>query len=396
MSGLPGDPRLAAIAGYLQTHGWASWILGPELEVLWISPEFMELVDPSIERHLGKHFMSVTLSDEMRAIMPEKSLLRTGLDLLPMYIAVAPGGREEVRRMIDEELGEGAGAIVDTVPDLVGPTVGSTVVVRLSEGMEPVSANYLLTQLREEDGKLFGVLSMFVSTLPFRFLPLLARGDQAALARTARLADPGHRQAAILFADLQASGVLSARLPSALYFHLIQDLTAAIDRAVTDRAGIVGRHAGDGVTAFFVAEAGATSSHTARAAIEAAVAIRETAAGVAARYDRETDGLVSGEDLRLNIGVHWGNALYMGQLVSNGRLEVTALGDAMNECARIQQCATGGEILASKQVLENLAPHDAGAVGLDPSAIAYQRLADRAGATTKAIRDAGGIPVTQL
>jgi len=59
----------------------------------------------------------------------------------------------------------------------------------------------------------------------------------------------------------------------------------------------------------------------------------------------------------VSVGVHWGGSLYMGQVVTRGRLEVTALGDEVNECARIQRAASGGAILASKGVLERLDGH---------------------------------------
>jgi class 3 adenylate cyclase len=49
----------------------------------------------------------------------------------------------------------------------------------------------------------------------------------------------------------------------------------------------------------------------------------------------------------------------MGQVVTGGRLEVTALGDPVNEAARIQESARDGSILASKAVLERLEAGDA-------------------------------------
>jgi class 3 adenylate cyclase len=98
----------------------------------------------------------------------------------------------------------------------------------------------------------------------------------------------------------------------------------------------------------------------------------------------------------MNIGLHWGGALYMGQLVPGGRLDVTALGDEVNECARIQDSARGATILASKALLEQLTEDDAAGVGLDPEKIVYQPLSDWPTVTEKARRDAGGVAVTEL
>jgi len=54
---------------------------------------------------------------------------------------------------------------------------------------------------------------------------------------------------------------------------------------------------------------------------------------------------------------------------------VTALGDQVNEGARIEACATGGLALAPKELLERLEPDDADALGLDPDRVTYTPLA---------------------
>jgi class 3 adenylate cyclase len=198
----------------------------------------------------------------------------------------------------------------------------------------------------------------------------------------------GRHEAAILFADLQASGRLSRRLPSAAYFELIRALTTAIDAVVVEHDGIVGKHAGDGVSAFFLDDDLGSSSATARAALRSARGITAVTRRVAAGNDLEED------DVRLNVGVHWGGTLYMGQVTTGGRLEVTALGDEVNECARIQQAARDGMVLASKPLVERLAPEDAVAVGVDPDVATYRALAELPGADEKVVRDAGVLPVT--
>lgn len=86
----------------------------------------------------------------------------------------------------------------------------------------------------------------------------------------------------------------------------------------------------------------------------------------------------------------------VGQVATSGRLEVTALGDQMNEGARIEAAASAGAILASKDLIERLDSEDAAATGVDPEAIAYTPLAEIEGAGEKAIRDAGAIPVAAI
>ena len=53
---------------------------------------------------------------------------------------------------------------------------------------------------------------------------------------------------------------------------------------------------------------------------------------------------------------------FSGSVATRGRLEVTALGDQMNEGARIEAVATGGAVLASKDLIERLDAQDAQAV----------------------------------
>jgi class 3 adenylate cyclase len=100
--------------------------------------------------------------------------------------------------------------------------------------------------------------------------------------------------------------------------------------------------------------------------------------------------------LRINAGLHWGAGVYLGQLVASGRLEVTALGDEVNECARIQECARGGTILASKQLMELLSRHDAEGIGIDPARLTYERLAAMDTASEKVRRDAATLAVTAV
>jgi class 3 adenylate cyclase len=235
-----------------------------------------------------------------------------------------------------------------------------------------------------------GAVYLYGSNLPATLLPLLTRGNRAMFERMARLVEPGRREAAVLFADVQASGTLARRLPSAAYFRVMQALTTAMDAEVIANDGIPGKHAGDGVTAFFLADDTGSASGAARAAIEAAWGV-----SAAARRTAEEDDLIEPGDLQLNVGVHWGGPLYMGQVVTDGRLEVTALGDEVNECARIQQAARDGALLASKGLIERLDDADAASVRLDPAAVSYRPLAELA-SDEKIVRDAGGIAVTRL
>ena len=201
----------------------------------------------------------------------------------------------------------------------------------------------------------------------------------------AELLQPARHETAILFADIQASSSLARHLSSQRWFELIRDFLTEADQAAIRRTGIVGQHAGDGMTAFFLAEHAGSRAAACAAALEAGREI----------VNWRPPGMERGE-LRINAGVHWGGALYLGQVITGGRLEVTALGDEVNECARIQQSARDGALLASKPLVERLDPEHAEAFGLDPLTIMYRTVGELPGVTPKAVRDAGGIPVVTV
>jgi class 3 adenylate cyclase len=214
--------------------------------------------------------------------------------------------------------------------------------------------------------------------------------DLGHVARMGLVAEADRRPAAILFADLEASSPLARRLSTASYFALGRRLVRASDQCVVDAGGLVGRHVGDGVGAFFLAETAGSESAAAYGCIAAARALRESVAEVAARTDLQP------EDVVLRFGLHWGANLFVGNISTAGRSEVNALGDQVNEAARIEACASGGLALASKDLVERLDPDAAAALDLEPNRITYTPLGDLATATEKARRDAPAIAVCEI
>ena len=204
-----------------------------------------------------------------------------------------------------------------------------------------------------------------------------------------RVSTAGKRPAAVLFADLEGSTQLAKRLPTASYFTLVRRLTRAADRCVVDAGGLVGRHAGDGVVAFFVAETVASESAATLACISAARALQAAmiAIAVPSRPGRPTQ-------LSVRAGLHWGATLYIGSIVTSGRSEVTALGDEVNEAARIEAMCDRWTSAASKALLERLDSAGRRCARHRPAATsAHTELTDLDTATEKARRDAPAIAV---
>ncbi len=134
----------------------------------------------------------------------------------------------------------------------------------------------------------------------------------------------------------------------------------------------------------------ARSRAAARNCIAAARALRGALSDVAVR-----SGLEPG-DVVLRFGLHLGSKIYVGQVTTSGRTEVHALGDEVNETARIEACATGGRALATKDLLERLEPDHAAELALNPHLITDTALGDLDTATEKARRDAPAIAVCDV
>jgi class 3 adenylate cyclase len=296
-----------------------------------------------------------------------------------------PGGRDALRQLVHP-------ALLDLVDEL---EPNDECVIAWEQPLiasgRRIGVTYIYVRVHDDAGRFVGTLGLTKPGAPMRTLFMLAAsGDVGHFERMQQLARAGRRSAAILFADLEASTPLAKRLPTATYFKLVRRLTRAFDQCVVDAGGLVGRHAGDGVAAFFVAETSGSESAAARACIDAARALQDAASEVAADHDLLADDLV------VRAGLHWGTTLYIGSIVTTGRSEVTALGDEVNEAARIEACATGGRLLTSKGVIERLDPDDAAALGIDVDHLTFTPLAELDTATEKARRDAPAIPVHDI
>jgi len=271
--------------------------------------------------------------------------------------------------------------------------------IDLQIGARQRSVGMLGVTLRNAEGSSLGAVLIYAPLLPARVLALVSEGDEAMFTRMADLSEPAQRPAAVLFADIDGSGPLSRRLPTPVYFELIRGVTTAFDALVARHGGIVGKHAGDGASAYFLTEGHGSDSDAALAALRTVQELSEAVAGVVADL-AETGVELRPEDCRMNVGAHWGSDLFIGQVVTGGRLEVTALGDEVNECARVEQVASGGQRLVTKALVERLDPDAAEALGLRPRTLTYRLLADLAvghgSADGKVERDAGPLAVHDL
>lgn len=381
------------IIAELEKTGVAAELVDPDWRLVWVSPELRGLTGAGSDEELGlgRHFVETRTLPAWRQFVSDEEFLAVARELMPYIAEGTPGELAALREVADSVLGPVLSAIE---PKPLPPLYVATVGFRQGD-LPPVSVHCVVVRLTGEEGDVIGILLLYVSRLPASLLALVARGSEAMFARMAELIEPAPRPAAILFVDLESSAALSRRLASAAYFRLLREMTTAIDAAVAAESGITGKHAGDGVTAFFLSDQLGSDSAAARAALRTARELPRVAADAAEALAAEGVELNSRE-CRLNVAVHWSGGLYIGQIVTGGRLEVTALGDEVNECARIEQSARGGAILASKGVIERLTSEDAAAVRIDAPHVTYRALAELEGVDEKARRDAGIVAVARL
>jgi class 3 adenylate cyclase len=391
---LPEHPLLRAWASVLNDAGhWAS-VLDAEWRYVFVTDELISSyrdMGAATSPPIGAHVLSAEarrfLAETLGGASASSEVRRARFLVVGRYVlAGTPGGREELRRVVDPLVAD----LVDQLQPEDPPPVYMNREHFATAGAE-VTGSGVVIRIDDSDGQRVGVC-MLAKPAPgmSRLARAAATADLTHLERMRVVERPDRHPAAVLMADLEASSPLARHLSTAQYFAFVRRLVRTADRCVIDAGGIVGRHAGDGIVAFFLADTAGSESAAARACIAAARAMRDTLPDIAERSE------LSESECSLRFGLHWGATVYLGWILTGGRSEVTALGDEVNEAARIEACATGGRTLASKSLMERLNRVDADALGLDTGHATYTPLAELATATDKARRDAPSIAVCEI
>jgi class 3 adenylate cyclase len=383
------DPSLAAWASALNEAGDWAYLFDASWRLVFVSDELRRGYR-DVTMPMGHHFYSREMMEFRRSTIRGSTVdlefrRVQFLALAPAVLATTPGGREELRRIIDPEYDD----LLDQIEPHEVPAVRHTRTDFTLAGTRVAGSN-LLIRIDDANGRFAGVCLLLKPAAGMTRLAMAAgTGDLAHLERMRLIEVPDRRAAAVLMADLESSSPLARSLSTAQYFAFIRRLVRATDQQIVDAGGVVGRHAGDGVVAFFLPEIAGSESAAARSCIATARALRETLASTAARSE------ITDAALSLRFGLHWGATLYIGRIATAGRSEITALGDEVNEAARIEACATGGRALASKSLIERLSSADADALEIDHQP-RYVPLGELPNATDKARRDAPSLAVCEV
>jgi class 3 adenylate cyclase len=368
--------------GWVVDRGWRIVFATDELRLTFGGTELSQW--PIGEHFFGPEFGAATRGWRFGTTTEE--IFRSNLAAVGGWVLTdTPGGRDALRELVDPSLRDMVDELSPADPAALWfPATGMGL-------YSPVAVPQLGIRVRDRDGRLAGTAMISKPAAGMATLgAMISMADPKHLERMLQVSKAGRRPAAILFADLEASSPLARRLSAASYFALGRRLVRTADRCIVDAGGLPGRHVGDGVVAFFLAETAGSESAAARACIAAARALRGAVEEMARRSDLQP------HDLVLRFGLHWGSTLYVGSITTSGRSEVTALGDEVNEAARIEACASGGLALASKALVERLEPDDAAALDLDPDHMTYTALGDLPAASEKARRDAPAIAVCAI
>jgi len=151
----------------------------------------------------------------------------------------------------------------------------------------------------------------------------------------------GRRQElTILFADIRGFTHFSEPLPPEQLVDILNAYLSVAADAILEFEGTLDKFMGDAVMGIFNAPL-PQSDHALRAA-KAALAMR---AGVTRLHDRLPVQL----RLHYGVGIHTGEAV-VGNVGTEQQMNFTAIGDAVNLAKRLQENATGGQILLSGEM----------------------------------------------
>ena len=390
---LPDDALLAEAALASEAIGQWTWLLDPEWNVVYVTHHqrlSFGLGAQLVPIQIAVNYFS-TASMETSMAWPvgpgESSFFGEFLHTVGgMMLADYGGRRADLEQRLDSRVGDLLEGMEPTDSEIASHTGSAT-----GSLSRPTSIQGLVSRIRDRTGRCRGIAVQWKPAVPMTTLGAMAYDkDPAHLERVQAASVAARQPAAILFGDLEGSSALAKTMSTSGYFNLVRRIVRATDQMIVDHSGIVGRHVGDGVVAFFPVVAAGNESAAALSAVEAARSIQASMTAVADRSGVDAEAVV------VRFGLHWGASVFMGNISTAARSEVTALGDEVNEAARIEACGTGGLILASKSLVERLTDEDATRLGIDPDRTVYTQLGHLTTATDKARRDAPAIAVCEL
>jgi PAS domain S-box-containing protein len=167
---------------------------------------------------------------------------------------------------------------------------------------------------------------------------------------------PQHRTMTVLFADVRGFSTISEFLDPEKLIQVINGYFTEAVRAITNYQGLTDKFLGDAVMALFNTPLNPHDNHAERA-VRTAWMIKQSMV----LYH---ESLSPDRRLHFGFGLHSGDAV-VGNVGSALRKDYSAIGDAVNLAKRIQENATGDQILMSQAVYDQV-KHFAEVVPMEP------------------------------
>ncbi len=150
------------------------------------------------------------------------------------------------------------------------------------------------------------------------------------------------REVTVVFLDLRGFTAFAETAEPEEVMGVLREYHAEMGRLILEHEGTLERFTGDGMMIFF--NDPVEVANPAERALCMAVAMRDSVAGLAARWRKR------GWDLALGVGIAQGYAT-IGAIGFEGRLDYGAIGTVTNLAARLCGEARGGQILISARVV---------------------------------------------
>jgi signal transduction histidine kinase/class 3 adenylate cyclase/CheY-like chemotaxis protein len=216
--------------------------------------------------------------------------------------------------------------------------------------MELLSLVQNLLELKKSEKKILELNRYISENVLQRFLPPEIVKD--ILAGHTTLDEKARAQnITVLFCDLCNFTRMTHQLGPERIAEILDSFLVGMTEVVFEHRGTVDKFLGDGVLVLFGAPTPMTVEDQIRAATNCALAMHERLA----ELNAEGEGRIP-QNLSMRIGIHHGPAV-VGSFGGPKRSDFTAIGDAVNLAARIQQAAQPNEILVSEAIVRHLTMH---------------------------------------
>ena len=218
---LPDHPTLAAWASALNDAGYWAELHDAKWRYVFVTDELLasyRALGPVTTVPVGAHLLSTEgvqfVTAQIGGSWPSPEFRRAWFLSAGRYVlASTPGGREELRRLVDPELAD----LVDELQPLDLPIVWAARSTGSAVHADMGSAA-IAFRLEDSHGRVVGFCTMPKPAAGMSHLAAAtATADLAHLERMRVVERPDRHPAAILMADLEASSPLSRRLSTAQF-----------------------------------------------------------------------------------------------------------------------------------------------------------------------------------